>query len=151
PQNDDKDGGPAAFPGREATAEVEGAATEPMVKAMRLDGDGRDCEWQPGLARTAESSDSWGRRHPSGLRLQGMAAEYLPDAVEAVVGSRRVATGARGMVELSGAWQGTAKPGGDQQIGGRTEDRRRCVDDDADVQGEGERKWRRRLRWRTPR
>ncbi|KAF0936129.1 hypothetical protein E2562_038848 [Oryza meyeriana var. granulata] len=67
PRNDNKDGGPAAFPGREATTEVEGAAAEPMVKATWLDGYWSDCEWQPGLARTGKSSDSRGRQRPCRL------------------------------------------------------------------------------------
>ncbi|KAF0934122.1 hypothetical protein E2562_022812 [Oryza meyeriana var. granulata] len=56
-RDDGKDGGLAAFPGREVTAKVEAAAVEPMVKATRLDGYGSDGERQPG----------------------GMAAEYLLD------------------------------------------------------------------------
>ncbi|KAF0915878.1 hypothetical protein E2562_039491 [Oryza meyeriana var. granulata] len=56
PRDDDKDSGPTVFMGGEATAKVEGAVAEPMVKVTRLDGYGCDSERQPGLARAAKLS-----------------------------------------------------------------------------------------------
>ncbi|KAF0932417.1 hypothetical protein E2562_010332 [Oryza meyeriana var. granulata] len=105
----------AAFPGREATAEVEGAAAEPMVKATWLDGYGSDGEWQPSSRRWCTAAARGGRGEvatPASFGPREVVAETPGGLAMLVQGAAKTgAAGDRGeqRLEHTGQWRSRAR------------------------------------------